>query len=155
MTSQITVFKLFDKSFNDICLITVISFGGFFNLNLPFLNWCIITLQCCVSCCYTNEWVRYMNMYIASLLSLLPTPIPPFWKWKSSHSVVSDSLQLHGARQAPLAIGFSRQEYWGGWPFPSPGNLPNPGLNPGLPHCRQTLESEPPVNPCPTSLGHL
>ena len=36
--------------------------------------------------------------------------------------VVSDSLQPHGpwARQAPLSMGFSRQEYWSGMPFPSP-----------------------------------
>ena len=32
------------------------------------------------------------------------------------------------ARQAPLSMGFSRQEYWGGLPCPSPGNLPNPGI---------------------------
>ena len=43
------------------------------------------------------------------------------------------------AYQAPLSMGFSRQESWSGLPFPSPGDLPNPGLNPGLPHCRQTL----------------
>ena len=32
------------------------------------------------------------------------------------------------ARQAPLSMGFSRQEYWRGLPFPPPGNLPNPGI---------------------------
>ena len=32
------------------------------------------------------------------------------------------------AHEAPLSIGFSRQEYWSGLPFPSPGNLPNPGI---------------------------
>ena len=32
--------------------------------------------------------------------------------------------------QAPLPMGFSRQEYWSGLPFPSPGNLPNPGIEP-------------------------
>ena len=32
------------------------------------------------------------------------------------------------AYQAPLSIGFSRQEYWSGLPFPSPGDLPNPGI---------------------------
>ena len=31
------------------------------------------------------------------------------------------------AHQAPLAMGFPRQEYWGGLPFPYPGDLPNPG----------------------------
>ena len=39
------------------------------------------------------------------------------------------------AYQAPPSMGFSRQECWSGLPFPSPGDLPNPGL----PHCRQTL----------------
>ena len=36
-------------------------------------------------------------------------------------------------RQAPLSMGFSRQEYWSGLPFPSPGDLPNPGIEPGSP----------------------
>ena len=31
---------------------------------------------------------------------------------------------------APLSMGFSRQEYWSGLPFPSPGDLPNPGIEP-------------------------
>ena len=43
------------------------------------------------------------------------------------------------AHQASLSMGFSRQQYWSGLPFPSPGDLPDPGSNPGLPHCRQTL----------------
>ena len=37
------------------------------------------------------------------------------------------------AYQAPLSIGFSRQEYWSGLPFPSPGDLPDPGIEPGSP----------------------
>ena len=37
------------------------------------------------------------------------------------------------ASQAPLAMGFSRQEYWSGLPFPSPGDLPNPGIKPRSP----------------------
>jgi len=36
-------------------------------------------------------------------------------------------------------MGFSRQEYWSGLPFPSAGDLPDPGIEPGLLHCRQTL----------------
>ena len=39
------------------------------------------------------------------------------------------------AHQVPLSREFSRQEYWSGVPFPTPGDLPNPGL----PHCRQIL----------------
>ena len=37
------------------------------------------------------------------------------------------------AHQAPLSMGFSRQEYWGGLPCPPPGDLPNPGIEPGSP----------------------
>ena len=37
------------------------------------------------------------------------------------------------AYQAPLSMGFSRQEYWSGLPFPSPRDLPNPGIKPGSP----------------------
>ena len=37
------------------------------------------------------------------------------------------------ARQAPLSMGFSRQEYWSGLPFPSPGDLPVPGIKPASP----------------------
>ena len=43
------------------------------------------------------------------------------------------------ARQAPPSMVFSRQKYWSGLPFPSPGIFPTQGLNPGLPHCRQML----------------
>ena len=37
------------------------------------------------------------------------------------------------ACQAPLSVGFSRQDYWSGLPFSSPGDLPNPGIKPGSP----------------------
>ena len=36
-------------------------------------------------------------------------------------------------RRRPLSMGFSRQEYWSGLPFPSPGDLPNPGIEPRSP----------------------
>ena len=44
-------------------------------------------------------------------------------------SVVSDTFVTPWtvAHQAPLSMGFSRQEYWSGLPFPPPGDLPNPG----------------------------
>ena len=49
------------------------------------------------------------------------------------------------ARQAPLSMGFSRQEYWSGLPFPSPGDLPNPGIESGSPALQaDALSSEPP-----------
>ena len=37
------------------------------------------------------------------------------------------------ARQAPLPLEFSRKEYWSGLPFPTPGDLPNPGIEHGAP----------------------
>ena len=43
------------------------------------------------------------------------------------------------ACQAPLSMEFSRQEYWRGLLFPSPGDLPNPRMKPGSPHSRQIL----------------
>ena len=49
------------------------------------------------------------------------------------------------AHQAPLSMEFSRQEYWGGLPFPSPEDLPNPGVKPGSPALQaDCLPSEPP-----------
>ena len=65
------------------------------------------------------------------------------WKNKSesksegvSHSDASDLATPHSvACQAPLSMGFSRQDCWSGLPFPSTGNLPNPGLL----HCRRIL----------------
>ena len=43
------------------------------------------------------------------------------------------------AHESPLSMGFSRQEHWSGLPCPPPGDLPNPGIHPGLLHCRQIL----------------
>ena len=57
----------------------------------------------------------------------------------------SESLQWC---QAPLSMGFSRQEYWSGLPFPSPAGLPHPGIQPGSSMLRaDSLLSEPPGTP--------
>ena len=49
------------------------------------------------------------------------------------------------AHQAPLSMGFSRQEYWNGLPFPSPGDLPDPGIKSGSPALHtDSLPTEPP-----------
>ena len=52
-----------------------------------------------------------------------------------SRSVVSDSFSTAGtaAHQAPQPGEFSQQEYWSGLPFPSPGDLPDPGVEPASP----------------------
>ena len=52
------------------------------------------------------------------------------------------------AHQTPPSMEFSRQEYWSGLPFPSPGDLPNPGIEPRCPALQvDALLSEPPGNP--------
>ena len=71
------------------------------------------------------------------------------WKSHSHYMISSDSISFFlslvtkscptletpwtVACQAPLSMGFSRQEYWSGLPFPSPGDLPDPGIEPGSP----------------------
>ena len=42
-------------------------------------------------------------------------------------------LSVTGGSQAPLSVGFSRQEYWSELPCPPPGDLPDPGIEPGSP----------------------
>ena len=60
-----------------------------------------------------------------------------------AHSVMSDSFVMPWAvaRQAPLSMGFSRQEYWSGLPFPSPENLLDLGIEPTSPASRQRTDA--------------
>ena len=52
------------------------------------------------------------------------------------------------AYQASPSMGFPRQGYWSGLPFPSPGDLPDPGIEPRSPALQaDALPSEPPENP--------
>ena len=89
------------------------------------------------------------------------TPISPLWLWRSfrnwgseakwsevtqSCPTLCDPVDI--ACQAPLSMGFSRQEYWSGLPFLSPGDLPDPGIKPGSPALQaDALSSEPPGKP--------
>ena len=71
-----------------------------------------------------------------------------------SRSVVSSSLRSHGLQPTRLLCpwDFSRQGYWSGLPFPSPGYLPDPGIEPGSPALTgRFFTTEPPGKP---SLGH-
>ena len=70
--------------------------------------------------------------------------IPSSWVFLSLHSVAQLCSTLCDpmgtvAHQAPLSMGFSRQEYWVSWHFFLQGILPPQGSNLGLPHCRQIL----------------
>ena len=69
--------------------------------------------------------------------SVSPTLSAPFIA-KLPESVSPSAVSVSAApwtvaRQAPLSMGFSRQEYWSGLPFPSPGDLPCPVIEPGSP----------------------
>ena len=69
-------------------------------------------------------------------------------KVKSLSRVQLSATPWTVAYQAPPSMGFSRQECWSGFPFPSPGDLPNPGMEPGSPTLQaDTLPSEPPGKP--------
>ena len=74
-----------------------------------------------------------------------------------SPSVLFDSATLWTvAHQAPLPMGFSRQEYWSGLPFPSPGDLPHPEIEPGSPALQaDSLLSETPGKPPNHSYIHV
>ena len=69
-----------------------------------------------------------------------------------SCSVMSDYLQPHGPEPSRLlSMGFSRQESWSGLPFPSPGDLPNPGIEPGFPQ----LQADPLPSKTPKTQNNL
>ena len=62
------------------------------------------------------------------------------------------------ACQTPLSMGFPRQEYWSGLPFPSPGHLPDPGIEPASPELAGgffTTEPYPGFSPSSAELSFL
>ena len=77
-------------------------------------------------------------------------------KVKSLGPVQPFSTPWTVAYQAPLSVGFSRQECWSGLPFPSSGDLPNPGIEPGSPALQaDALPSAPPGKPNSLAPGKL
>ena len=69
-------------------------------------------------------------------------------KVKSLSRVQLFATPWTATHQAPPSMGFSRQECWNGLPFPSPGDLPNPGMEPGPPILQaDALLSKPPGKP--------
>ena len=73
------------------------------------------------------------------------------WKWKSlSH------VRLFATPWTTQSMEFSRPEYWSGYPFPSPGDLPNPGIEPRSPTLQvDSLTAEPQGKPKHTGVGRL
>ena len=88
--------------------------------------------------CQWRPWpfrnVEMLTSLTMTLLFLFITFLPLKWsEVKSLSHVQLFVIPWTVAHQAPLSIGFSRQEYWSGLPFPSPGDGPNSGLEPGSP----------------------
>ena len=75
----------------------------------------------------------------SAICNYVDGPSDDFESESLSHSIMFDSLQPHFAKawalahQAPVFMEFSREEYRNGLPCPSPGNLPDPGVEPGSP----------------------
>jgi len=75
----------------------------------------------------------FLSTLPPSFLVPCPRPIKPAPRRQSLRAcylVSGSATLLTVARQAPLSMGLSRQEYWNGLPFPPPGDLPNPGIKP-------------------------
>ena len=70
-----------------------------------------------IECCHGTEYSCYKDYVHVQLLSRVWLSATP---WTVAH-------------QTPMSMGFSRQEYWSGLPFPTPGDLPNPGIKPTSP----------------------
>ena len=119
-----------------------------------------VALQCCVSFCYTMQWTNHMSTYVPSLWNLPPPPSYPFrssraLSWAPCVLVAQSCPTLGDCRDsvwrlmAPLSMRFSRQEYWSGLPFPSPGFFPDLGVEPRSCALQaHSLPSEPPGAPC-------
>ena len=98
---------------------------------------------------YLYVSVSTLSVSVISTSVLIPTPIlvpiptlisPVGYCLSDGGGLVAKSCLTLAtswtvACQAPLSIEFSRQEYWSGMPFPSPGDLPNQGSNLGLLNC--------------------
>ena len=115
----------------------------------------LLLVACCCLLLRASE-INSINNYKVPTLDKLPPASYGFVYWyrKCTHTCVQtdktdrDSLscvRLFATPQTvacrtPLSMEFSRQEYWSGLPFPSPGDPPSTlGLNLGLPCCRQSL----------------
>ena len=103
----------------------------------------------CKSMTFWGNWIRPVRLRCQTSageekwqLSHRGSVQPRAFVHAESNPTLCDTLN-YIAHQAPLSMGFSRQEYWSGLLFPLPGNLPNPGIYPASPeflvHCRWIL----------------
>ena len=97
--------------------------------------------------CWVLEYLTLWSVYSKHFVHFLDCCIS--FSHLFSHTIVSDSFGTPWtvAHQAPLSMGFPRQESWSGLPFPSPGGLPNPGVELGSPALQAFFTAEPPGKP--------
>ena len=92
----------------------------------PFKFFAHLGIKLFVFCCWLG--ILYVFWILISYQICKYKYFLPSWKWKS-HSQV----RLFATPRTIQSMEFSRPEYWSGEPFPSPGDLPNPGIEPGSP----------------------
>ena len=134
---------------------TPIFWPGEFLIGFFVLMW--LSIMSCLQILETNPLLitTSANIFSQSLGCLFILFIASFDTWKLFSFVVQSlsHVRLFAtpwsiAHQAPLSMGFSRQEYWSGLPFPSPGDLSNPGIEPSSPSLQiDALTSELPGKP--------
>ena len=113
----------------------------------------------------TSIWALSQSVGIAGLQSLLHFWLSALWHLQGLPCPQGREVKLLShvrlfatpwtvAHQAPPSMGFSRQEYWSGLPFPAPRDLPHPGIEPRSPTLHaDALPSEPPGKSIPHSQG--
>ena len=105
--------------------------------------------------------IKIARRYINNLRYADDTTFMAESEWSESEMKSLSRVRLFAtpwteAHQAPPSMGFSRQGYWSGLPFPSPGDLPNPGIEPRSPALQaDALTSAPPGKPMAESEEEL
>ena len=78
----------------------------------------------------------YIILCTAYFYRHFPVASPSLFEYNGALRYINEPYAIYGtylASQAPLSVGFSKQQYWSGLPFLSPGDLPDPGMEPGSP----------------------
>ena len=103
-------------------------------------------LKIVISSCSTDPIIimKYLSWSCIVLLPLKATLLDSASRLTQSCPALCDPMMI--ACQAPLSMGFSRQEYWTGLPCPPPGNLPNPEIKPASPASPSLQEDYLPVS---------
>ena len=113
----------------------------------------------------TSKWAKDLNIHFSTDIQMIKSHMKKCSMFLISEVKWREAKWLSRvwffatlwivAYQASLFMGFSRQEYWSGLPFPSPGDLPDPGTEPRSPALEaDALTSEPPGKPFKTMLRH-